>query len=130
MEHGPSVLALWKPAMTDYNPAEDNSIVPDRFIPDSTKVLGNEYDLAPEDWTCDALIHVCHLCGRLSRELEGHIQHSAKAHKTCEQHPTGTCTALPADESYWPEWSVSAVEELQASLSDGNPPNTVEQIVG
>jgi hypothetical protein len=118
--------------MTDYNAAEDRSNdIPNRFIPDGTEVMGNEYDLPPEEWACDALIHVCHLCGCLSRELEGHIKHSAEAHKRCDEHPMATCTALPADEWYWPEWEISAVEDLQEQLSDEKgAPNTVSEIVG
>lgn len=93
--------------------------------------ITNEYDLPPEEWPCENLIHACHHCGRLSRGLGGHMSHCANSHKRSDLHPTESCSALPADGMWWPEFGITVVENLQQSLSGREgPPNTVSDIVG
>ena len=117
--------------MTDYNTAEDSSIVPESFIPDESAVIGDEYSLPPEDWKCETLIYVCHRCARLSCGFEEHMEHSAESHPAIEEHPLATCSALPADSHYWPEGGPKVIETAQQQFSGDKPaPNQLADIVG
>lgn len=84
----------------------------------------------PDGWDCETLLHVCTDCARLTRGLRSHTQHYAEDHPDSMKRASGTCIALPADDWYWPYDGRITVEEIQSSLTNGNPPNTVEQIVG
>ena len=116
--------------MTDYNPTEDSSIVPESFIPDEPAVIGDEYSLPPEDWKCENVIYCCNLCGYLSRGFEGHVVHSAESHTETTEHPVSTCSALPADRHYWPEGGPKVIETAQEQFTDGDAPNQLADIVG
>ena len=117
--------------MTEYNPTEDSSTVPESFIPDEPAVIGDEYSLSPENWKCETLIYVCHRCARLSRGFEEHVIHSAESHLKIEEHPLATCSALPADHHYWPEGGPKVIETAQEQFTDGeSAPNRLVDIVG